>query len=748
MHSTRSEIDRTQQRPHRSPGVLIVSLLAVLLSLTISPSSANASTGWELILDRPTPAFGGMDFVSEDEGWLVAGAGLLHTTDGGATWEEAAQLSGTDVDFADADHGWLVGPSGAIYGTTDGGETWEEQDSGTNVHLSSVVALSPNEALAIGFGAGFGDDIEYPLAGAFLLTTDGGATWGQVETPPDSWFREITIVGDSGWALGSGCSGELFCNDVQDLLIRSSDRGASWQIQSTDLPFAPRRLVFVNDQEGWIVGHLENLLGAAQYLFHTNDGGQTWSELFQTSSGQETVADLAFQDEGHGWMQLRPRDHNDPTVRLLTTDDGGVTWRETGSVPAGGAQFANQPVGQDIALYAFGASQRSLDGGVTWQSVRQPALSLTQIEFVDSKVGFAIGSPGGILKTMDSGLTWEALAGAPPEANSIAFVDVTTGFAVSTDCCHTPFQIHRTTDGGRTWTQTHTSDSFALSSLLDAEFNDNRGWLLFHEGVVVTDDRGVTWTERSLESDWRFIDAAIADEDSAWALLEPIEFGETPGVVRTNDGGQTWTAIATGSAPVYGHRIETSDDLHAWFTTISCEESNCSLLLLSTSNGGANWQELEFGSGSAMNHSMVFTDALNGWINIQDCYCADGLTRIVHTTDGGLTWQNQLSDNYIGGATLYIGDVAFVDAATGWFLLDQFRGWGPGGGPDNRTQLFRTTDGGGGITVPAPTAQLPKVGFGIPDSESRLLPLTLLAAGLALSLVAAGLALARHARRP
>ena len=55
-------------------------LVFLSFGLAISSPPASASPGWELILDRPTPNFRGMDFTSESEGWLVAGAGLLHTT--------------------------------------------------------------------------------------------------------------------------------------------------------------------------------------------------------------------------------------------------------------------------------------------------------------------------------------------------------------------------------------------------------------------------------------------------------------------------------------------------------------------------------------------------------------------------------------------------------------------------------------------------------------------------------------------
>ena len=61
------------------------------------------------------------------------GGTILHSTDGGATWQP--QASGTDhvlhgVAFTDRQHGWAVGLGGIILHTTNGGVTWKVQASG------------------------------------------------------------------------------------------------------------------------------------------------------------------------------------------------------------------------------------------------------------------------------------------------------------------------------------------------------------------------------------------------------------------------------------------------------------------------------------------------------------------------------------------------------------------------------------------------------------------------------------------
>jgi photosystem II stability/assembly factor-like uncharacterized protein len=53
------------------------------------------------------------------EGWIAGDRGLLlHTTDGGATWENvelSARANLSRLFFVAPDCGWVVGTSGAIY---------------------------------------------------------------------------------------------------------------------------------------------------------------------------------------------------------------------------------------------------------------------------------------------------------------------------------------------------------------------------------------------------------------------------------------------------------------------------------------------------------------------------------------------------------------------------------------------------------------------------------------------------------
>lgn len=730
-------------------------LILLTLGLMLTPSQTSAASGWELILDRPTPAFQGIDFVSNDEGWLVAGGGILHTTDGGATWQEAAKITAIDIDFADAAHGWAVGYGGTIYATADGGGTWSEQVSGTSLHLSDVFALSPSEAFAVGSSEGFGDLIELPFAGALVHTADGGTTWNAIELPPNSWFSEINFVGDSGWAAGKRCGAVVNygCPDATVVILRTADRGQTWTASELDDTLDQvRSLTFLDESTGWAIGVSCGEIDCESSVITTNDGGATWQ---RASSPPGMIADLVVQDEMNAWAvtQTCELQFANCELYLQRTNDGGKNWT--------GLLFRQSPWPTNASLYVNAGVVyipsdvlRSTDGGASFQTMQHPALSLSIIDFVNANIGFGL-TTNAIFSTADSGRTWDRVGTAPILADIMVFLDSSTGFIAGYDYTRQPqlFRIFRTDDGGESWRQVHTiDDSFGIV-VFDMEFSDDRnGWIALDRGAAFTDDGGETWIDRPYARDpdaSRIVAADLASLDEAWVILGRSFAPDRPAqLAHTKDRGRTWQ-IEPPEGIEGLQDVEFVDADYGWYTRVACDGSDCELLLFATSDGGATWHESRLGPGSTVVHDLIFVDPVNGWTSSQSCFCRGGSTSVAHTADGGRTWQNQLLGEYGSGDTLFLGSFDFVDAETGWFLLSASRGRGPGGGPPQRTLLYQTTDGGGGpIGVPpTPTVQLPNVGGRAPDDEPSVLPLALLLSGVALALGAGGLALARRRSR-
>lgn len=96
------------------------------------------------------------------------------TTDGGSNWNAVTTGDSNviyyDVSFAPSSTtGWIVGQGGRILKSTDSGASFTGQTSPTSQDLRGVLALSDQEAWAVGVGV-------------VLQTTNGGTTWTDVRS--------------------------------------------------------------------------------------------------------------------------------------------------------------------------------------------------------------------------------------------------------------------------------------------------------------------------------------------------------------------------------------------------------------------------------------------------------------------------------------------------------------------------------------------------------------------------------------
>ena len=89
---------------------------------------------WAPLETRPVAArLQGVHMISASEAWIVGDkATILHTTDGGETWDIISSASDLrSVYFHNDMLGWAVGEAGSVLHTDDGGETWQPRIVGT-----------------------------------------------------------------------------------------------------------------------------------------------------------------------------------------------------------------------------------------------------------------------------------------------------------------------------------------------------------------------------------------------------------------------------------------------------------------------------------------------------------------------------------------------------------------------------------------------------------------------------------------
>ncbi len=179
----------------------------------------------------------------------------------------------TALSFVDAQHGWAVGHWGVILATEDGGEHWKRQRLVLEEDrpLFAVHFFDRQHGVAVG------------LWSLVLTTDDGGKTWTErtLEAPPGAKRADLNLL-----SLFADRNGLLYATAERGMVLRSSDRGASWQYLSTGYKGSLWSGLALPDG-GLLVG------GQRGSLLRSDDGGAHWTAL--DSGGKGSITALAAQ---------------------------------------------------------------------------------------------------------------------------------------------------------------------------------------------------------------------------------------------------------------------------------------------------------------------------------------------------------------------------------------------------------------------------------------------------------------------
>jgi photosystem II stability/assembly factor-like uncharacterized protein len=202
--------------------------------------------------------------------------------------------------------------------------------------------------------------------------------------------------------------------------------------------------------------------------------------------------------------------------------------------------------------------------------------SLRGVSVVDDRTAWASGAEGTVLRTVDGGSTWAILP--VPGAETTDFRDIEAfgpdgAVVMGVD---RPAKIFRTTDGGKTWTQTYSDDSPGI--FLDGlAFFDERNGLAVGDPMdgrfffMATTDGGTTWTSLPPASrpPARGGEAAFAASGTSLTVLGKDRVwlctgGLASRVWRSEDRGRHWepvsSALLEGSPSAGGFSVAFLDE--------------------------------------------------------------------------------------------------------------------------------------------------------------------------------------------
>ncbi|MES2514668.1 MAG: T9SS type A sorting domain-containing protein [Bacteroidota bacterium] len=304
---------------------------------------------------------------------------------------------------------------------------------------------------------------------------------------------------------------------------------------------------------------------------------------------------------------IRYMDAVSPSVIWATGYDGfagsrNYNWFTTSN--DGGNTFAYGDVFADTSTYCVSAIE-GISGSTAYITAYM-------------KTG---GNKGVVYKTIDAGANWQNVAAvnmytaAASFANITCFTDSMTGITMG-DPVGGEYEIHRTIDGGATWTKIPGADipnplntsEYGLTGVYTKNANDI--WYGTNNGRVFhSADAGLTWTVGVIPGASVGV-SRLAFRDNMNGLS--IAFSGTAAnpvtnLYRTSNGGLTWTNI--GASVTFGKNDICAIPGTTMFASCGAATNN-SIISYSTDDG-STW--IDWGSTGIQYLKIDFVDNMNGW---------------------------------------------------------------------------------------------------------------------------------------
>jgi hypothetical protein len=457
-------------------------------------------------------------------------------------------LGGSGNSF-DAVNGVAVDPSGNAYLTGYSSSTDFVGDPGggarlTNAGMSDAFIAKLNSTgtalLYFTFLGGSG----YDIANTIQLDSS---------SPPNAYIAGYTssadlrptpgVVGTSLKGLNEGFVAKLDGTGSAFSYITYLGGGKSVNIQSLAVEASTGDVYvtgFTNSADFPLVSPLESAPFSSTALYHTTSGTD-WSPFDTNIPG---LVNNVLTDPVSAGTLIVSTD-----VGIYRTTNGGATF--TQQSPLSGASLSRSPANPNT-IYAGGVGPiyLSTDDGLTW-TLKGNSLSgnpLYPIVADALSVGTAYISLSSVVsKTTDGGATWTVPAntGLPPGGGIYGIAEGTDGtlYAVIQY-----YGLYASTDQASTWTAINTglpSPLCSVSSPVGQLLSVSGSMLYLSCGGLIykSTNRGSSWapTASQVSNGSSYVSASPSNPNVVYAA-SPF----SPVLYRSQDGGASWSAAATG----------------------------------------------------------------------------------------------------------------------------------------------------------------------------------------------------------
>jgi len=541
-------------------------------------------------------------FLDEMTGFFVNEGGTIYkTVDGGETWQKKIHLAGSalsDIKFLTKEKGFAFSTysrnpyGGLLVSTEDTGETWKI----TYIEFFDGVAFQPLDDNSMLKSTNKGEiklldnfygswktaykmnSFNYFIIDIFdkvLDKTDGNTPYGTIKS-----FHKFSDSLTYAFGTSENAFAHRIIKDSVNFVLKSHNKGASWDTLWVGFNFIAKKIVFVNELSWWLLGQNE--------IYKTNNAGENWQKI---RLDLYNCADIFVLDSLKVFI-LEEAGRN-----IFYSLDGGIGWKSTTTnLPFDQAKkiiFLNQAKG-----FAYGKDIfATKNNGNDWQYVSKCIRDdIIDIDFVNKQKGWTLGVKG-LYFTTDGGRNWTKKILPIDEfqqysrRSSLEMIDNLYGW-VNSDS-----KVYKTTDGGDTWNEVKINSSLVYGKI--KFYNKIKGIIYNvldysstvpqYRFILSTSDGGNSWNKfpDTLNQDYDFFrDAAFSDSSKLWAV-------NFRGLWLSTDLGKNWKLKYSRNS--YSEKSISFLDSKNGFVSLDSEK------IIRTKDGGDTWE-----SYNSYNHLLPF----------------------------------------------------------------------------------------------------------------------------------------------
>ena len=473
--------------------------------------------------------------------------GIFRSTDGGQTFQKVLykdeNTGGSDVaiDPSNPDqvyaalwearqgpweNGAWSGSNGGMFKSTDGGTTWRPLTKGLPEAgvTQAAIAISPSRPSRVYAAVAVGRET------GLYRSEDSGENWSRITNDTRPAAR---IGGGDLPLLAVDPKNPDIVYSASIVTWKSTDGGKTW----TAIRGAPGGDDY---QKIWInPNHPEIILNASdQGAIISVNGGQTWSSWYNqpTAAMYHVAADNSFpyrlcsgqQDSGSACVSSRG-------------NDGAITYREWH--PVGVEEYgyaAPDPLNPDI-VYGGKLTRYDRRTGQVENIAPKPirpadfrVLRTAPVLFSPVDPHILYFAANTLWKTRDGGHTWQQ---------------------ISPDLSRKDWEVPANVGKYRSEETAKPSQRGVIYAVAPSPLDVNRIWAGTDDGLIhLTVDGGMHWNNVTPPQLAPFakvsiLEAGHFDAQTAYVAINTLRLDDMrPHILRTHDGGKTWTEIVNGLA--------------------------------------------------------------------------------------------------------------------------------------------------------------------------------------------------------